>query len=97
MATQSLRERSKLDYTSNYDSLNDLNTGALLRIADATEKMAVTHVALQEDRDRYKRWYQDSEKTRKYLLLSNAALKGQITKLKKALAASKTEVAVGNN
>jgi hypothetical protein len=82
----SFREDSKKHWNSD-TSVDQINAGSLQRIADATELMAVTHVALQEDRDRYKRWYQDSEKTRKYLLLSNAALKGQITKLNKALAA----------
>lgn len=91
------REQSKRNWFTTGDVLQEhLQTGCLQRIADATELMAKNYLSLQGDADRYKRWYQQEQGYNKGLRLSNAALKGQITKLNKALAASKIEVPVGN-
>lgn len=59
-----------------------INASALIRIADATEKMATNYTNLQNDLDRYKRWYnQECEKVHnRDKTISN--LRGQITKLK---------------
>jgi len=83
----SLKSASKLDYSlrnegsANYD---EIKTGCLQRIADATEAMAKYHVQIIKDRDMYERWYRDSQAGQRILEKSNAALRGVITKLKKA-------------
>ena len=82
------REESKLNYgTLDPGSLSSdqLRTGALLRIADATEVMAKNYQELIDERDRYKRYYREEREVNKRLYLSNAALKGVITKLRKKL------------
>lgn len=64
-------------------SHEDIQTGALQRIANATEAMAADYVKMREERDRYKQYYIDTrtEKDRLYRRIS--ALQGVITKLKK--------------
>ena len=64
---------------------DELKLGALLRIADATEVMAHEYQKLINDRDLYKRWYNEARGSRDRLERSNAALRGQITKLRKRL------------
>jgi len=44
-------------------SNDDIELGAILRIADASEAMAKNHQQLIDERDRYKRWYEDNQKT----------------------------------
>jgi hypothetical protein len=84
---RSLRKESRTDYTidSEKTTLEQLNTGAILRIADATEAMAKNHVQLQSERDRLQRWYNEENQKAKKLERSNAALRGQITKLRNRL------------
>lgn len=60
-----------------------IKIGCLQRIADATEKMAQSYAALIEERDLYKRWYDEEERRRHSAERRIAALKGVITKLKK--------------
>lgn len=60
----------------------DLTLGAMLRIADAAEKMAVNHIQLTNDRDMYQRLYQEQWQRRKKLERSNAALRGVIKRMK---------------
>lgn len=68
-------------------TFQELQLGALQRIADASEAMAKSHMALIADRDWWKR-QADSRGTRmEAAQRSNASLRGQITKLKKAKAA----------
>jgi hypothetical protein len=71
-----------------------LQTGALLRIADATELMAKNHIELQNELERNKRWFNQEREYRVAEQKTNSNLKGQITKLKKALAATKTGVVI---
>jgi phage shock protein A len=79
-----LRTKSKQEFGHNEPITRDeLKVGCLQRIADATEAMAKNHVALQNDCDRYKRWFTEENERRLKLERSNAALRGQITKLKK--------------
>lgn len=84
----SWKEHSKTEWRS----LPDPNTapaddrikiGCLQRIADATEKMAQSYSALIEERDRYKRWYENEERMRRSADRRIISLKGVITKLKK--------------
>ena len=95
MAEKFYRDESKRNYAIEESqlTLNHLNAGSLQRIADATELMAKNYLALQEEAARYKRWYEGERKSRHELELQRAALKGVITKLKKA---AKKEVTVGN-
>jgi hypothetical protein len=65
---------------------NELKLGALMRIADATEVMAHEYKRLIEQRDMYERWWRESSAGVKRLERRNAALCGQITKLRKRLA-----------
>ena len=80
MAT--MRESSKREWTSS-SLRDDINTGSLQRIADATEKMAVSHVELSDNLERYKRLYVSEQETSKRLNRSNVALRGVITKLRR--------------
>lgn len=69
-------------------SLDQINCGALLRIADATELMAKRHselIAQKESAQRSAAYYEDLYRRCDRRL---SAAKGQITKLKKALAGS---------
>lgn len=64
-------------------TLDQINCGSLLRIADAVELMAQEHAKLVHDRDWYKRMYEDERNRSTRLERSNAALRGVITKMKK--------------
>lgn len=79
MAT--FKEASKQNWNS-VNSTEHINAGSLQRIADATEKMAANYTAMQEDRDRYKSWYQESQADKAKLYRRISALQGVITKLK---------------
>lgn len=63
----------------------EINTGCLQRIADATEAMAQGYIALQNQRDQYKRWYEQKSKESERMARRIAALQGVITKLKKLI------------
>lgn len=88
MAFKSYREESKTDWgTHQIGSLNleQINTGAILRIADATEKMAGNYTALQ---NKYESEKERAERYREYWHKEQrrvTALKGVITKLRKKL------------
>ena len=79
MAT--LRELSKQEFT-NDGTIEAISTGALQRIADATELMAKNYIKLQDDAAMYKRWYNESKEQKEKLYRQISALKGVITKLK---------------
>jgi hypothetical protein len=66
-------------------SLDQINCGALLRIADATELMAKRYSDLIDERDNYKRWYEQERDAKHRRDRRINALRGQITKLKKRL------------
>lgn len=75
------REASKQNWDCR-NTVEDINSGSLQRIADATEKMAGNYIALQNDRDMYKRWYDQAREEKEKLYRKISALKGVITKLK---------------
>ena len=83
-----LRSLSRGEYGKNGDIPNrdELKLGALQRIADATEAMAHRHTELIRDRDRYENLYRQERARVELWKRSNAALRGQITKLRKKLA-----------
>ncbi len=62
---------------------DQIQLGAILRIADATEKMASSYDVLRIDRDRYRQWHKDGMEDKKVLLHQIAGLRGYINKLKK--------------
>lgn len=89
MPFKNYREESKSlgwgsDQTQNL-SLEQLQTGAILRIADATEKMAQNYARMENDLAMYKRWYEQEKATSERLYKSNAALRGHIKRLKKQI------------
>lgn len=56
------KEASRKEWFSPSGEINsreEINTGSLQRIADATEKMASNYIQLQNDRDRYKKLYEE--------------------------------------
>lgn len=86
---QEMRELSRSKWTTSATDLNSINTGSLLRIADAAEKIAVNYEKLQRDRDYWKGEYERMCRRNFELEKSNAALRGVITRMKrKAQAAS---------
>lgn len=83
MTFRSYREESRSDWGARDEggfSLDQVNTGALLRIADAVEKMAESYDTMRRDRDVWKeralfaRRRLDTERRR------TAALRGWITR-----------------
>ncbi len=78
-----LREASK-DTWNSKDTLDEINAGSLQRIADATETMAKSYNWMEDDRN----WYRDAfrEEQDKVCRFKRrvSALRGVITKLKKA-------------
>ncbi len=83
-----LKESSKIDWQTPVDEKNkypgdkNIELGCLMRIADATEKMASNYIQLQNDLDWYKKRYETEQKTSVNLNRKIASLKGVITKLK---------------
>lgn len=63
-------------------TLEQINTGAVLRIADATEKMAQRHTELIRDRDYYKGKAERLDVECNRLSRRVAALRGVITRMK---------------
>lgn len=66
-------------------SKEQLQIGCLLRIADATEKMASNYTQLQNDVDYYKKRAVAAERKIEQLKRSIAAYKANYTRLKKRL------------
>lgn len=83
MATKSLREQSRIDWGHDIDkaiTLEQINTGALLRIADAVEKMAQSYDNLIRDRDWQKRQRERAESDLATERRRTAALRGVLKK-----------------
>lgn len=80
-----LREAAKREWTTQADAPNheELQTGALLRIADACEAMSKNHQALINEVDKYQRWYTAALAKVDERDRTITALRGVITKLKK--------------
>jgi hypothetical protein len=78
-----VKESSKRDWISN-DQTDHLRLGCLQRIADATELMAKSYRELQSERDRYYGWFTEEQKAKWKLERRVVALRGVITRMKKA-------------
>lgn len=77
------RDMSKTNYTVNRLATNeDVNTGSLQRIADATELMASNYLRLQADLNMYKKWHKESQEGEAKMVRRISALQGVITRLK---------------
>lgn len=90
MSFKSYREGSRTNWGSNSDSdaltLEQINCGALLRIADATELMAKRHTDLINQRDQYERWYKQEQAENATLRRQVNAYKGQAKRLRTTVA-----------
>jgi len=86
---KSFKDQSRIDWHNEARqksaSIEDIQTGALQRIADATEAMAKNHQQIINERDRYKEWYENTKIREDLANRRIAALQGVITKLKKKL------------
>ena len=86
MSYKDYREESRAILGMNQErnlSHEQLNLGAILRIADAVEKMAEPFARLMEERDWFKRKYEERGGKIDHLERRIRSLKGVITKLKK--------------
>lgn len=85
---KSYREESRRNYgTSNGEfTLENIQLGALLRIADASEAMAKNHTQLLSDLEFYKRRFKEEQQAAQRLARRNATLRGLVTKMKKKAA-----------
>lgn len=72
-----------LEQNKEYPGDTNIQLGCLMRIADASEKMASNYTQLQNDRDLYKRWYNEERDAKEKLYRTIKALRGVITKLKR--------------
>lgn len=85
MTHKSYKEESRRDWGTDSKlnlNLNQINTGALLRIADALETISSRYQTLIDENQFLKKRLRDSQGTAGRLQRSNAALKGVITKLR---------------
>ena len=73
----------KIDSGDTLKDRDDIKLGCLLRIADAAEAMAKSHVQLQNSLDFYKHRVERLDAEVQRLLRSNAALRGVIKRRKK--------------
>jgi hypothetical protein len=88
MTFKRYRDESRKEYGRELDegrgiTDDQLKIGALLRIADATEKMAQRHTELIRQRDEFERSANYWSRRFHQMERRCRALKGQITKLKK--------------
>jgi len=79
------REAAKRTWSTRGDlaTKEEIKIGALLRIADSTEKMCTDRDRLERERAMYKQWWQEEQVKNTDLRRTIAGLKGYITRLKK--------------
>ena len=90
MAYQNYKSESRKDWgqdTNGSLTIEQINCGAILRIADAVELMAKNYLQLQHDAAFYKRKYQEQQKEIESLTRSKNAYSGHVKRLKKKVAA----------
>lgn len=88
MGIRSYRQASKTDWGNEESqgvTLEQINTGAILRIADATEKMAERHTELIRQRDYFEGEVKRLLAIREHLERSNASLRGHLRRAKKMM------------
>jgi len=80
-----MREAARKEWnTAPMPTIENINLGSLQRIADSLELIARNYGDLITERDRYKKWYQEERGRVARLGRRLSALKGVITKMKKA-------------
>lgn len=89
MSTRSLMDQSRNSWVSYAEkgTSEELKLGCLQRIALATEKMASSYDEIRRRAEMYERWYNEERGRRAEVERRNAALRGAITRMKKARAA----------
>lgn len=93
MTIRSYRQASKTDWGNEESegvTLAQINTGAILRIADATEKMAQRHTDLMHDRDYWERRAKYAERSLDTERRRSASLRGHLKRAKKQMSNAKT-------
>lgn len=96
MSHRGYREASKIDWGRDSGdplSLDQINAGALLRIADATEKMAQRHTELIRDRDYWERRARSAEDALDTERRRSASLRGHLKRAKAKAATLERETA----
>lgn len=88
---KSYKEGSRANWGVETDNDNPLNieqiqTGAILRIADATEAMAKRHIELLDDKAMYEKWYINEVKKHQMTANTLRVTKGHLTRAKKRIA-----------
>ena len=79
-----MRDKSRETFKSpEKPSIDYLNTGAILRIADSLETLCKSRDTLETDRDMYRLWWEDGQEENAALGRTIAGLRGHITRLKK--------------
>jgi hypothetical protein len=84
MSKTSFTEKSRKDYFAEDCTFEQIQTGCLQRIADASEQMAKNYIQLQADLAWYKKLSADRWENILTLQRQISSLKGVVTKLKKA-------------
>jgi hypothetical protein len=77
------REASKKDWAANGISMEEINSGSLQRIADATEKMAASYDSLRTDRDYWKAACERAREREAMKDFRIRSLRGVITRMKR--------------
>jgi len=82
------RDESRLNYGEHLEEstglcVEQISLGCQLRIADAVEKMASSYDALRDERDKYKRWYEERRSMVNHLRNRIAGLQRAIKRMKK--------------
>lgn len=88
MTIRGYRKASRIDWGDEEHkgcTLEQINTGAFLRIADATEKMAERHTELMRQRDYFESKVKQLQAIREHLERSNASLRGHLKLAKKKM------------
>lgn len=80
-----LREAAKKEYgtVATNPTHEEIRTGCLQRIADATESVAAGYIALRKDRDWYQKMYREQSEESARLGRIIRSLRGVITRMKK--------------
>jgi len=96
MAQRSFKEYSRVEWsrTDGEKPTNEqLQLGCLQRIADATELTAKNYVQMQNELEKYKRWYQEERAEKERLQRSIVAHKANYTRLKNKINQNENDVA----
>jgi hypothetical protein len=79
-----LTEVSKKEFlATGIGTHEDINTGCLQRIADNCEMMATKNKSLEEESERFHRFWKNESERADRLERSNRSLRGVITRMKK--------------